>query len=123
MKALLASRDAQHVQLLFAFLKAFRTVFTNDSHPLSVAESLFQWVAEDILGQSRDALHSQSQDEGTQRALGVLLGMISAFGDSLFVGFGHAEVGVLIFHRFSLCIYTYTFKVLDETISEHAARY
>ena len=92
MKALLASADVHHVQLLFAFLKAFCTVFVDDSHPLSVADSLFQWVVEDILGQSRNALRSQSQDEGTQRALDVLLGMVDAFGDSFFVGFGHAEV-------------------------------
>jgi hypothetical protein len=89
------------VQLLFSFLKAFRTVFTEDSHPLSVADSLFQWVVEDVLGQSRTALHSPSQDEETQRALGVLLGMIDAFGDSLFVGFGHAEVGSPISQVFS----------------------
>ena len=92
MKALLASTDAQHVQLLFAFLKAFRTVFVDDSHPLSVSDSLFQCVVEDILGQSRNALRSQSQDAGTQRALDVLLGMIDPFGDSLFVGFGRAAV-------------------------------
>ncbi|KAF8268005.1 hypothetical protein EI94DRAFT_1728947 [Lactarius quietus] len=96
LKALLASADAQHVQLLFSFLKAFRTAFTDDSHPLS-------WVVEDILRQSRSALRSQSQDEGTQRALGVLLGMIEAFGDSLFVSFGHAEA-------------------LDEAILEHASK-
>ncbi|KAI9444100.1 hypothetical protein H4582DRAFT_1919312 [Lactarius indigo] len=102
-KALLASTDAQHVHLLFSFLKAFRTVFTNDSHPLSVADSLFRWVVERILAQSRNALRSQSQDEGTQRTLGVLLGMIDAFGDSLFIGFGHAEA-------------------LDEMILEHAGK-
>ena len=104
MKALLASMDAQHVQLHFSFLKAFRTEFSKDSHPLSVAESLFQWVVEDVLSQSRNALGSPSQDEGTKRALSVLLGMIDAFGDSLFVDFGHALVGKLVFQGFP---YTY----------------
>src|SRR6266702_3161546 len=122
MKALLASTDAQHVQLLFSFLKAFRAVFTDDSHPLSVADSLFQWVVEDILGQSRNALRSQSQDEGTQRTLGVLLGMVDAFGDSLLVGFGHAEVGTLIFQGFSLVLTPTLYEALDETISEHASK-
>ncbi|KAH9041508.1 hypothetical protein EDB83DRAFT_2409286 [Lactarius deliciosus] len=102
-KALLASTDAQHVHLLFSFLKAFRTVFTNYSHPHSVADSLFQWVVEGILAQSRNALRSQSQDEGTQRTLGVLLGMIDTFGDSLFVGSEHAEA-------------------LDEMILEHCSK-
>jgi hypothetical protein len=120
MKALLASTDAQHVQLLFSFLKASRTVFTDDSHPLSVADSFFQWVVEDILGQSRNALHSQ--DEGTQRTLGVLLGMIDAFRDSLFVGFGHAEVGTLIFQGFRLLLTPTLYEALDETISEHASK-
>ena len=104
MKTLLASVDAQHVQLHFSFLKAFRTEFSEDSHPLSVAESLFQWVVEDVLSQSRNALGSPSQDEGTKRALSVLLGMIDAFGDSLFVDFGHALVGKLVFQGFP---YTY----------------
>ena len=122
MKTLLASTDAQHVQLLFSFLKASRTVFTDDSRPLSVADSLFQWVVEDILDQSRNALRSQSQDEGTQRTLGVLLGMIDAFGDSLFVGSGHAKVGTLIFQEFCLVLTPTLCEALDETISEHASK-
>lgn len=122
MKALLASTDAQHVQLLFSFLKAFRTVFTDLSHPLSVADSLFQWVVEEILGQSRNALCSQTQDEGTQRVLGVLLAMIDAFGDSLFVGFGHVEVGTLTSQGSCLVLTPTPYKALDETISEHASK-
>ncbi|KAH9005649.1 hypothetical protein EDB86DRAFT_3177955 [Lactarius hatsudake] len=121
-KELLASTDAQHVHLLFSFLKAFRTVFANYSHPLSVADSLFQWVVEGILTQSRNALRSQSQDEGTQRTLGVLLGMIDAFGDSLLVGFERAEVGTPIFQRFSFVLTPTLYKALDEMILEHSSK-
>ncbi|KAI9462830.1 hypothetical protein BJY52DRAFT_1203094 [Lactarius psammicola] len=115
MKALLTSTDAQHVQLLFSFLKAFRTVFTDGN-------SLFQWVVEDILGQSRNALRLQSQDEGVLRTLSVLLGIIDAFGDSLFVVFGDAEVGTLIFQGFSFVLTPTLYEALDETISEHASK-
>ncbi|KAH9035965.1 hypothetical protein EDB84DRAFT_1659282 [Lactarius hengduanensis] len=111
-KALLASTDAQHMHLLFSFLKAFRTV----------ADSLFQWVVEGILAQSRNALRSQSQDEGTQRTLGVLLDMIDTFGDSLLVGFEHAEVGTPIFQRFSLVLTPTLYEALDEMILEHSSK-
>ncbi len=105
MKRLLALTDVQCVKLLFSLLKAFRTVFTDGSHPLSVADGLFQWVVEDVLDQSWNALRSQSQDEETQRTLGVLLDMIGIFGDSLFGGFGHVEVGSPSFRDFPLCLH------------------
>ena len=123
MKALLASMDAQHVQLHFSFLKAFRTEFAEDTHPLSVAESLFQWVVEDVLDQSRSALGSLSQDEGTKRTLSVLLGMIDAFGDSLFVDFGHAEVGMLVFSGFSLYLHPHFMRCWTGRFRNMLARY
>lgn len=92
----LDSADAPNRQFLFSFLKAFRTVFVRGSHPQSVIDKLFQRIVGGALEQSRAALQSRVHDEDNRHILGVLLDLISTFGDDLFTGVDQAEVGMLI---------------------------
>jgi hypothetical protein len=94
--------EAQNTQF-FCLLKASRAVFAEGSHPRSVIDDLLQNIMEEVLSHSRDALLSQTQDEGNQRKLDVLTDMIDTFGDSLFVRIGQAKVGRPLL---AVCSYT-----------------
>ena len=116
------SADAPNRPFLFSLLKAFRTVFVGGSHPLSVADELFQRIVGGVLEQSRATLLSQTDDEDNHGILDVLVDLICTFGDDLFTGVDQTEVRMLVFDNLSCYLCLLLVKALDGIILEHSSK-